>query len=115
MSESVVNVHFAKTHLSRLLEQVANGASVVIANAGRPVARLVPYSEPARQIAPPGSLAGRGFSIAPNFDAPIDSLFDVYSDVPPVKRVAEPGSPAPPTDAAAASDANDDRAQADGA
>lgn len=114
MPESVVNVHFAKTHLSRLLEQVANGASVVIANAGRPVARLVPYKEPARQIAPPGSLAGRGFSIAPNFDAPIDSLFDAYRDVPAAKRVAEPGSPMSPTEAGAP-DENSDRAQADGA
>ena len=36
-----VNVHEAKTHLSRLLEQVGLGEEVVIAKAGRPVARLV--------------------------------------------------------------------------
>ncbi len=36
-----VNVHEAKTHLSRLLEAVENGEEVVIARAGRPVARLV--------------------------------------------------------------------------
>lgn len=42
---SVVNVHEAKTHLSRLLERVAAGEEIVIAKAGRPVARLVPYDE----------------------------------------------------------------------
>lgn len=38
----VVNIHEAKTHLSRLLEQVAAGHSFVIAKAGKPVARLLP-------------------------------------------------------------------------
>ncbi len=37
-----VNVHEAKTHLSRLLEEVANGEEIIIAKAGTPVARLVP-------------------------------------------------------------------------
>ena len=40
-----INVHEAKTHLSRLLEEVAAGGEVVIAKAGRPVARLIAYSE----------------------------------------------------------------------
>lgn len=39
---ATVNVHEAKTHLSRLLEQVAAGQSFVIAKAGKPVARLLP-------------------------------------------------------------------------
>ena len=38
----VINVHEAKTHLSRILDEVAAGAEVVIAKAGKPVARLVP-------------------------------------------------------------------------
>lgn len=37
-----VNVHEAKTHLSKLLERVAMGEEVVIAKAGNPVAKLVP-------------------------------------------------------------------------
>ena len=41
-----VNVHEAKTHLSRLLKRVMDGEDVVIAKAGRPVARLVPYAQP---------------------------------------------------------------------
>ena len=39
----IVNVHEAKTNLSRLLERVAAGEEVIIGKAGRPVARLVPY------------------------------------------------------------------------
>lgn len=36
-----VNIHYAKTHLSRLLEEVAAGEEIVIAKAGKPVARLI--------------------------------------------------------------------------
>ncbi|HUK24020.1 MAG TPA: type II toxin-antitoxin system Phd/YefM family antitoxin [Terriglobales bacterium] len=39
-----VNIHHAKTHLSRLLERVALGEEIIIAKAGKPVARLVPIS-----------------------------------------------------------------------
>ena len=45
MTETL-NIHQAKTHLSRLLERVAKGGSVVIARAGKPIARLVPISAP---------------------------------------------------------------------
>lgn len=41
----LVNIHEAKTHLSRLLEQVAAGEEIVIAKAGKPIAKLVPYHE----------------------------------------------------------------------
>jgi prevent-host-death family protein len=40
---AVVNMHEAKTHLSRLVEQVEAGEEIVIARSGKPVARLVPY------------------------------------------------------------------------
>jgi len=43
-----VNIHEAKTHLSRLLRRVAAGEEIVIARAGKPVARLVPAAEPKR-------------------------------------------------------------------
>lgn len=42
MSVATVNIHDAKTHLSRLLEQVAAGGEVIISRAGKPIARLVP-------------------------------------------------------------------------
>lgn len=43
-----INIHEAKTHLSRLLERVANGEEVVISKAGAPIADLVPHQ--ARKI-----------------------------------------------------------------
>lgn len=42
---TTVNIHDAKTHLSRLVERAANGETVVIAKAGKPVAKLVPLEE----------------------------------------------------------------------
>lgn len=39
---TIVNVHEAKTHLSRLLQRVKNGEEIIIAKAGKPYARLVP-------------------------------------------------------------------------
>lgn len=44
-----VNVHEAKTHLSRLLDEVAAGREVVIARAGKPVAKLVPVRTHAKR------------------------------------------------------------------
>ena len=43
-----VNIHEAKTHLSRLLESVEQGEEIVIARAGQPVALLTAYREPRR-------------------------------------------------------------------
>ena len=40
----MVNVHEAKTHLSKLLRRVMNGGEIVIAKAGKPIARLTPYT-----------------------------------------------------------------------
>ncbi len=56
--DKVVNVHEAKTHLSRLLEQVAQGEEVIIGKAGKPVAKLVPYL-PQREPRKPGALKGQ--------------------------------------------------------
>jgi prevent-host-death family protein len=62
----VVNVHEAKTHLSRLLKRAAAGEEVVVASAGRPVAKIVPYDEPLEPRTP-GMLAGE-IEIADDFD-----------------------------------------------
>jgi antitoxin (DNA-binding transcriptional repressor) of toxin-antitoxin stability system len=72
---TTVNIHHAKTHLSRLLEQVEAGEEVVIARAGKPVAVLSRYVAPKRPIGPPGALVGQGW-IADDFDAPVDDLFN---------------------------------------
>jgi prevent-host-death family protein len=42
----LVNIHAAKTHLSKLIERMEAGEEVIIARAGRPVARLAPLAEP---------------------------------------------------------------------
>jgi prevent-host-death family protein len=64
-----VNIHEAKTHLSRLLKRVMLGEEIVIARAGKPVARLVPMqAAPARRK--PGSAAGQ-VVIHANFDEPL--------------------------------------------
>ena len=52
-----VNVHAAKTHLSRLLDAAAAGEEIVIAKAGKPYARLVPMTQPKRV---PGAAKGKG-------------------------------------------------------
>ena len=71
-----VNVHDAKTHLSRLLEEVAAGAEVVIARAGKPIARLVPI-EAAPRPKLLGLLAGQ-IEVPEDFDAPLPP--DVIAD-----------------------------------
>ncbi|WP_432505865.1 type II toxin-antitoxin system Phd/YefM family antitoxin [Kineococcus arenarius] len=72
-----VNVHEAKTHLSRLLEAVERGEDVVIARSGKPVARLVPArSRGARR---PGSWKGQ-VVIASDFDDTPDDLVAAFHD-----------------------------------
>lgn len=71
----IVNIHEAKTHLSRLLEEVESGEAVIIARAGQPVACLSRYQAPRRNIAPPGAMAGEIW-MAEDFDKPLDDLFE---------------------------------------
>ena len=72
-----VNIHEAKTHLSKLLEEVSQGKDVVIAKAGKPVAKLTGLS-PVRPVRKPGFLKGK-IKIADNFDAPLsDELLDAF-------------------------------------
>ena len=67
MSEKViVNVHEAKTHLSRLLERVANGEQVIIAKSGKPVAILSAFAGP-KAPRKPGAWKGKVW-MAPDFD-----------------------------------------------
>lgn len=72
----IVNMHEAKTHLSRLVERAAAGEDIVIGRAGRPVARLVAYSvERAPRI--PGAMAGR-LQIAEDFDVTPEWIIDSF-------------------------------------
>ena len=68
-----VNIHQAKTHLSRLLERVRAGEEVVIAKNGEPVARLVAVVR-AAEPRTPGSMKGR-LRIAADFDGPLPRAF----------------------------------------
>ena len=64
-----VNLHEAKTHLSRLVEDAAAGEEIIIAKAGKPIAKLTPITAPSgqRQL---GSMRGKIW-IAPDFDDPL--------------------------------------------
>jgi prevent-host-death family protein len=64
-----VNIHEAKTHLSRLLERVAMGEEVIIAKAGTPVAKLVPLqARPKKRSL--GSAKGE-FTVPEDFNDPL--------------------------------------------
>ena len=72
-----VNIHEAKTNLSRLIEEVTEGAEIVIAKAGKPVAKLVPIGHGGR-VRKPGFLKGR-IRIAADFDVPLPAeLLDTF-------------------------------------
>ncbi len=70
-----MNVHQAKTHLSRLLQEVEHGEEVVIARSGVPIARLVAWEAPTPRMAAPGAMRGR-IALSEDFDAPLDGLFE---------------------------------------
>ena len=71
-----VNIHEAKTHLSRLIERVLAGEEIVIARGGKPVAKLVPIDKrAARRV--PGSARGRVL-ISDDFDAPLPEELQRY-------------------------------------
>jgi prevent-host-death family protein len=65
-----VNIHEAKTHLSRLLAKVEAGEEVIIARSGEPVAKIVPIERTGKKRIL-GRDAGR-VEIADDFDAPVD-------------------------------------------
>jgi prevent-host-death family protein len=73
--KTTYNVHEAKTNLSRLLQQVADGEEVIIAKAGEPVARLVPV--PQRGQPEMGFMRGKIW-IADDFDAPLPPDLQKY-------------------------------------
>ena len=83
---ATVNVHQAKTQLSKLLQQVEAGETIVIARAGKPSAQLVPINAHPKGIKPPGAMRDQ-ISIGDDFDLPLDGLFE--SSLEP-SRPAEP-------------------------
>ena len=76
-----VNIHEAKTHLSRLVERAEHGEEIIIARSGRPVARLVPleWQERPRVF---GRMRGK-IRVADDFDAPLpDEILDQLENGP---------------------------------
>lgn len=77
---TTVNIHAAKTHLSRLVDQVASGAEIIIAKAGKPVARLVPIAPGGGKKRRLGRLAGRA-TIPDSFDDPLPKeILDAFEN-----------------------------------
>jgi prevent-host-death family protein len=64
-----INIHEAKTHLSRLVEDAARGEEIIIAKAGKPAARLVAVEDDAPPR-PRGLLKGKIW-VADDFDTPL--------------------------------------------
>jgi prevent-host-death family protein len=76
-----VNLHAAKTHLSRLVDEAVDGQEIVIAKAGKPMVRLVPVGPKLRRT---GFGADKGkIWISDDFDAPLpDDLLRAFGVEP---------------------------------
>jgi prevent-host-death family protein len=77
----MTNIHEAKTHFSKLVERAAAGEEIVIAKAGKPVARLVQYKEAAKPSRQPGSMKGL-IKIRPGFDEADKEMEDLIYGEP---------------------------------
>jgi prevent-host-death family protein len=66
------NIHEAKTHFSKLLERVLSGEDVIIAKAGKPVARILPVASDVL-LRQPGNDKGK-VTIMPDFDDPLEEF-----------------------------------------
>lgn len=74
---TVINIHEAKTHLSRIVDEVAAGSEVIIAKAGKPMARLVPLAGAVRPKKL-GLLKGQ-IRVPDDFNQPLpDSVLDEF-------------------------------------
>jgi prevent-host-death family protein len=72
----IINIHEAKTHLSRIVDEVAAGSEVIIAKSGKPMARLIPLAG-TRRAKKLGLLKGK-IKVPDDFNAPMtpDELAD---------------------------------------
>jgi prevent-host-death family protein len=90
--DDVVNVHEAKTHLSRLLQRVEAGEEIVIARGGTPIARIVPMPAP-RKWPGPGLLKGKAWAAEDAWDPDpeLEAAWEAEEDwMLPVKDDGDP-------------------------
>jgi len=76
-----IDIRDAQTQLARLLKRVAAGEEIIIAKAGKPVARLVPYKETKSSKRKPGSMKGKIW-ISPDFDKADKEIEALFYDGP---------------------------------
>jgi prevent-host-death family protein len=84
----LVNIHEAKTHLSKLVEEVMAGETVVVAKAGKPMVQLVKVGSVAG-ARPLGLLAGQGKELAGCWDADPELEESFYGTALPVADTAK--------------------------
>lgn len=88
-----INIQAAKTHLSRLVEQVAAGEEIVLAKAGKPMAKLVPYV-PVRKPRQGGQFKGQIWE-APDCWEPDEDIIKLMTESPLYpQNASEPKAPA---------------------
>ena len=88
----IINIHAAKTQLSRLAEQAAAGEEIIIAKAGRPVCRLMPLAKEQKAPRKLGLAIGE-WEVPDSFDAPLpDDVIDEFYKNPifPPGEASEP-------------------------
>ena len=73
----LVNIHEAKTQLSRLLRRVEAGEEIIIGRAGQPVARLLPFTDRDLPLRPLGTWRGQ-VEIADDFDTLPEEIVDSF-------------------------------------
>jgi prevent-host-death family protein len=74
-----VNVHAAKTHFSRLVDEAASGTEIIIAKAGKPIARLVALTPPEVRAKRRLGILAEQAVVPPDFDAPLpDDVLDAF-------------------------------------
>lgn len=77
----VRNISQAKAELSALIEEVQKGNDVILAKAGKPVAKIIAYHGPSRPRTP-GSMAGKIW-IAPDFDSLPEDMTEAFGMTEP--------------------------------
>ena len=89
----VMNIYDAKMKLSQLVERAAKGEEIVIAKAGKPLARLVPLAPARKRPRKPGGSEGKIW-VAPDFDAPLPKeLLDAFEGKTPESALFPPKRP----------------------